>query len=65
MIAPTASTGNKTRLPEMTATTKGRWGNIEVLYPSGLTRRRNEFIPLEMRWNGLGENGMNKLAKWK
>jgi len=49
MNASTASTGNKTRLPEMTATPKGRWGKLRTLF-SGLTRCRNKYIPLEMRW---------------
>ena len=40
MNASTASTGYKKRLPEMTATTNGWWGNIEALYSLGQTRRR-------------------------
>jgi len=31
---------NSKRLPEMTATTKGRWGDIEALYSLGQTRCR-------------------------
>ena len=49
MNASTTSTGNKTRLPKMTATTTGRWGKLRTLF-SGLTRCRNKYIPLEMRW---------------
>ena len=56
MNAPTTSTSNKIRLPEMTATTKGRWGNIEVLYSTGLTRRRKEIYTTR---NALGK-GLGK-----
>ena len=50
MNASTASTGNKTRLPEMTATTTGRWGKLRFFILRGLLVAENKYIPLEMRW---------------
>ena len=48
--ASTASTGNKTRLREMTATTTGRWGKLRFFILRGLLVAENKYIPLEMRW---------------
>jgi hypothetical protein len=50
MNAFTASTGNKTRLPEMTATTNGWWGIIEDIGFRGKLVAENKYIPPELRW---------------
>ena len=47
-------------------TTTGWWGNIEVLYSSGLTLRRNEKHTIgNAREKGLGKTEWMKLVKWK
>ena len=65
MNAPTASTGYKTRLHEMTATTTGRWGKLRILFYGVNSSQKINIYHWKCVGKGLGENGMNELAKWK
>ena len=65
MNAPTASTGNKIRLPEMTATIIGRWGKLRILVLGANSSQEINIYHRKCVGKGLGENGMNELAKWK
>jgi hypothetical protein len=65
MNATTTSTDNKTRLPEMTATTNGWWGKLRILVFGVNSSQKINIYHWKCVGKGLGENGMNELAKWK
>jgi len=63
MNASTASTDNKTRLPEMTATTTGWWGKLRILVYGANTSQKINIYHWKCVGKEPGENGMNEACE--
>jgi hypothetical protein len=49
----------------MTATITGRWGKLRILVFGAYSSQKINIYHWKWVGKGLGENGMNELAKWK